>query len=612
MLDMLRKKSRTFGVYLVFAALIVIFAVGFGAVAPEQSCGGGGPGTFRNVDFVEVDGETIDAALVRLAGELTGDAPTARQPRADFRYLARFADVGLFSAWSGTRFARDAETASPIKLTKVTDDLIELKLVSSWARSMGLQVSSRELSESLALLLDNFRDDKTGAVELRSYRGWLQGMGASVAGFENLIGEEILRERVIQLLVGEVGVSDAEVELAYRLENEKVTVENIVIDDRAATPLVPVTEAEITAFLAEEANATKVSAEYEAQKATKYTKPRTLTLRVIRVDAPDPSMAASDEERAALEAERTAARAKADEAVNAINGKVAAGAEAEVTLAAAFGEVATMLSDDASKDAGGLVGEVEQPALARFPYAPAVGTAAATLSANTLSPVIDTPTAFWILLADAIRDETVTPLEAVRNEVAKGLIQATKVAEFKKTLADEVLAEAKKDPTRPLSDVVTAIHTKYGVTTGLQTGTLSFARLARIVQGYPAGSPFLFELGGRAPTLVAAAFAASEQNPLIDQVIATDEGRKLVVARFAGKAAAEPMTDEARKDLRETMTWERRRSLYRGWYEDLLAKKIQAGDVEMTSDFEAEKKAAEEAFVQAGGKLPVAVPPATN
>ena len=618
MLDILRKKSRTFGVYLVFAALIVIFAVGFGAVAPDQSCGGG-PGTFRNVDFVEVDGETIDAALVRLTGDLTGDAPTARAPRPDFRYLARMADVGLYSAWSGTRFARDTETTSPIKLEKVTDDLVELKLVSAYARSLGLQVSQKELNESLALLLDNFRDEKTGAFQPQSYRGWLANLGTSVAGFENLIGDEILRERVIQMLVGEVSVSDAELEQSHRLENEKVTVEHIIIDDKTAAPLVAVTDAEVATWLL--ANADKAQAEYESAKAAKYTTPKTLTLRIIKVAAADPANATDDEQKAAFEEERKAARVKIDEALVSYTAKLSAPAPtpvegepepAPVTPASAFAEVAAAVSDDPSKSNGGLVGDMKLPDLGRSPYEPAIGTAAAALTANTPSAVIDTPNAFWILFADTIKEETVTPFEAVKNEVGKGLVQATKVAEFKKVLADEVLAEAKKDPTKSLDDVVKAVHTKYGVTAGLETGRASFARLARFGAGIPATSPFLFEFGGRVPTLVQAGFAASAEKPLIDQVISVEDGRKFVIARFIEKTPAEAMTDDAKRDLRNTMVWERRRALYRGWYEDLLAKKMQEGDIDFSGDYETEKKTAEESFVQAGGKLPVKVAPATN
>ena len=619
MLDKLRQKSRTFGVYLVFAALIVIFAVGFGAVAPEQSCGGG-PGVFRNVDFVEVDGETIDALLVRTASDLTGDAPTPRQPQPGFDYLARLGQVGLYSPWSGARFARGAESASPIKLTKVTDDLIEQKLVAGWARSLGLSVSKKELQDSLALLLDNFRDIKTGAFDSNSYRGWVQGLGASVSGFEAMIGDEVLRERVIQLLVGEVGVSDAELAMAHRLENEQVTVEHIIVDKNAAAPLVPVADKDVSDFLA--ANADKVQAEYDKLKAGKYTTPRTLTLRVIRIAAADPNTATDDEQKAALEEERKAARAKADAALVSYNEKLAAPAPtpdgdappaeppAPMTPTAAFSALAAELSDDESKSNGGLVGEIKLPDLGRFPYDPAIATAAGTLAPNTPSAVIETSGAFWILFADTIKDETVAAFDTVKTEVAKGLVQADKAVEFKKALADEVLAEAKKDPKKPLSEVVTAIHTKYGVKEGLSVGTASFSRLRRAGPGYPATTPFLSAFNDRVPTLINAAFAATADKPLVEQVVVADDGDKLIVARFTEKTPAPELTEEQKKELRDSMVWERRRTLYRGWYEDLLAKRMADGDIDTTGDYEEQQKLAEETFVQAGGTLPIKVEPA--
>ncbi len=612
MLDILRQKSRTFGVYFVFAVLIVIFAVGFGAVSPDQSCGGSAPGTFRVADYVEVDGDVIDTGLVRLASDLSGDGPNAREPRPDFRYLARLADVGLYSAWSGARFARDSETVSPVKVVKVVDDLVEQKLVAGWARSIGLSVSHQELNESLALLLDNFKDEKTGVFEMKRYRGWLTGLGTSVSAFEALVADEILRERVIQLVVGEIGVSDAELETAHRLENEKVTVDYISVDEKTAAPFVKVSEDDIKAWLG--ANEQKAKDEYEKLKASKYTTPKSFKLRGIKVDAPDPSVAADDEQKKSLEEERKAARAEADKALADFKAKLAAPpavpeggdapAPAAVDPLAAFAEVATAVSDDSSKDAGGALGDVAMPALGLSPYGPSVATAAANMKALEVTEVLETPSAFWILLPESMTEEKVTGYEDVKNEVAKGLIQAEKAKDLVKSLADEVLAEAKKDKTKKLEDVMLAIHSAKGVTEGLSVRQLSFARLNRIAEGYPATSPFLFEIGGRAPELVSSAFQASAENPLIDKVVSVDEGKKLIIARFSEKKAAEAMTDDQKREARNSLVWERRRAIYRAWYEDLYTRKVEAGDVEYTSEFEEDRKAAEEAFVQAGGKLP--------
>lgn len=625
MLDILRKKSSTFAVYFVFAILIVIFAVGFGAVAPDQACGGGAPGTFKNVDFVDVDGETIDAALVRTGMQLTGDAADPKRGFADpndrFVYQTRFAYMNLYGPFSGGAFGPDPARISPIKLTKVVDDLIETKLVANWARSMGIGISKGELNDALALLLsnDSFRNSTTGAIEINAYRNWVtRSLETTVAGFEKLVEEELLRERVIQLLVGEIGVSDAEIEQAYRLENDKVTVEVVSFDARSAAPLVPVTDAEVAEWLGK--NEEKAKAEYERLKTSKYTTPKQWKLRGIRINAPDLAMTEDPEQKKAFEEERNAAKARAEKVLADFKARLsappaapedapadpeAAPAPAAVDPLAVFGELAKANSEDASKDEGGSLAPASLDVLAAAPFGPAVQAAAASMKIGEATDVIEVGGGFWIFMPEAISEEKVDLYEAVKNEIAKRLVQTDKASDFAKTLADEALAEAKKDPTKKLGEVVTALNAKYGATDGgLEASQSSFSRLSRLAAGYPASSPYLMELGGRAPELVSAAFAASAEKPLLDRVFPVGDKGRLVIARFIELKAAEAQKDEDKDSLRAQLEADLRRAVYRGWYEDLLAKKLAAGDVEFTSAFEEERKAAEAAFVEAGGVLP--------
>lgn len=609
MLDILRKKSSTFAVYFVFAILIVIFAVGFGAVSPDKGCGGGDTPGGAKVTMVEVDGQDVDSLLVRAAGELTGDAPNPKQGRGGFDYVTRYWQMALFGPFSGAAYGADPEKVSPIKLVKVVDDLIETKLVAKYARSLGLGISKAELNDAMALRLSAFRDKKTGELKINGYRGWVTGsLGMSVASFEKLVEDELLRERVIQLLVGEVSATDAEVALAYKLENDKVTVDVVTVDERAAAPLVPVTDAEVAEWLGK--NEDKVKAEYESVKATQYTTPKTLKLRGIRIDAPDLEAAADDEQRKGYQDERNAAKAKAEKALADYKAKLvvpdqpADAPPVIIDRVAEFGAIAGAVSDDASKAQGGLLGDVSVRVLGQSPYGPNVAAAVETMKPLEVTGVIETASGFWIFLPEQITDEKVEAYDAVKAALAKSLVQKEKAATFVKGLADEVLAEAKKDPKKKLDDVVKVINAKYGATDGLSVSQASFSRLSRLFEGAPASSPFLFELGGRAPELVAAAFAATAEAPLIDKVFSFDEGKKLVVARFAEKKAADPQSDEDKNKLRQTLSLEKRRAIYRGWYEDLLRKKIEAGDVEFTKHYEKAKKEAEEAYVQAGGTLP--------
>jgi hypothetical protein len=65
MFDIIRNKTRSFGIYFMFAAIIVVFAFTFGAISPDQACGGQAGGMQR-ATYVEVDGEPIDTSLLVL------------------------------------------------------------------------------------------------------------------------------------------------------------------------------------------------------------------------------------------------------------------------------------------------------------------------------------------------------------------------------------------------------------------------------------------------------------------------------------------------------------------------------------------------------------------
>jgi len=616
MLDILRQKSRSTLIYFMFAAVIIIFAFGFGAGGSVCNPGGPGANNAGTSSLVEVEGEMIDTQLLGLARELSFDAPVPRTRSQDaamreqYYRQTRYWNLGLDGPFSGGQFGRAPDEVSPIKELKVLDELIETKLVARYAKQLGMSVSTEELNARLARLQRSFRDEKTGEFERGAYHRWLSNMQASAPMFESFVKDELLRERVIALLVGEVTVADAELLAQHTLENDKVKIAYVSIDKSSARALVPVTDAEVDTWLG--ANADKAQAEYDKRKASEFTTPKSFVLRMIKVDAPDPASTDDAEQKTALVDERKAARAEIDKALVDIQAKIAASTpEAPVDPATAFGEVAATVSDDGSKEAGGKIAEpVKLPELARFPYGAPIAAAAGTFEAGKITEVIETPTAFYVFRPESVIDEVVTPFDVAKRAIGKTALQEERVEAFKKQLADEVLAEAKKDPTAALADVVKAVNTKYQAEEGKGLSARDaepFARLQALAPGYPASTPYIFGVGKSAP-LVRAAFAATLESPLLPEVYAAT-GDKLIVAKLLEKTPAEAMTDEAKKELSERLTAERRRAIYRGWYEDLLAKKTAAGDVERTSDLDTWKKQLEASWVQMGGSLPGMTPP---
>ena len=629
MLDTLRQKSRTVGIYFAFAAIIAVFGFTFGAISPDQACGGR-PGAVELADLVKVDGEVVDTTMLQIAAAVSEEAPAPRSGRDDMLYrMTRYRNLGLIGPMSGGGFARTPSDVHPVDFVKFVDDLVETTLVANEAKKLGIGVSDKELNARLAMFVSGFKDEKTGAFNADGFRNWLASVGVTSTRFEGFVRDELLREKMIAMLVGEVAVTEAELDAAHRLSGETVTIEAVSIDATTARPLVPAPDVEIAKWL--ETHDAKVKTEYEARKATDYTTPKSWQLRGLRIDAPDLEQAADDEQRTVLKAERDAARAKADgilagirnlEAPKAVEAKPEDDAKPEDAKpdGDAKPEEATKLADtrealkaavaahgsDEAKATGGLLREqgYTEAELGGAPFGPAVKAAVAAAAPGALLELQETSDGFWILYVEAVVDAKTQTLDEVRQALAKRLLQEEKVDAFKTSLATEILAEAQKAPTRPLSEILTQLHAeKYLVTA--ETDKLS----AREVPAFPRlqgdQTPFLLSLGGQSATLVRAAFAASTEKPVLPEVYDFDKTGRLVVARFVSRAAPEAQTAETREEVRKSMTSERQRALYRGWYEDLLNKKVAAGDVSFTDEYAEARAAAEERFVTAGGTLPI-------
>jgi hypothetical protein len=633
MLDILRQKSRTVGIYFTFAAIIVVFGFTFGAISPDQACGGR-PGTMTQAELVTVGGETIDTALLGAAIAVSENEPNIAAGESDiFFRMTRYRNLGFIGPMSGSAFGLQADETHPVPFVKLVDELVETRLVAEEARAAGLGVSDKELNVRLSLLIASFKDEKTGKFDQDRFRNYLAANGTTLARFEAFARDELLREKMIAMLVGEVGVSDAELDAAHRLSGEKVTLESISVDATTARPLVPVTEQEVATWLT--ANEEKVKAAYETRKATEFSTPKSWRLRGLRFEAPDVSLAADDAQKTEIQTARDAARARATEVLAGLRnpsaapaaetaapaaekpaedadkpaaedaGKPAEPAAPLTTLDAFKVAAATHAPDDASKQNGGLLRETNytEGELGGAPFGPAVRTAVTAAAPATLLDVVEGPDAFWVLYVEEVVEARTEPLEAVRAKLARTLLQEERAEVFKTSLANEVLAEARKSPTKALADVAKLLNEKYGVAAG--------GLEAREVAGFPRlqdnRTPFLFSLGGQNAKLVRAAFEASAEKPLLPEVYSFDKTGRLVVARFVSRAAPEAQEAEAREELRKALVTERQRALYRGWYDDLLRKKIASGEVVFTSDYARERASAEERYVAAGGVLPTAL-----
>lgn len=625
MLDILRKHSRSFLIYLVFAILIIVFAFTFGAISPDQACGGG-PGTIVNAVVAEVDGDAISMHDIGIADALSYSPPSPRSGSQNAgaymqRYQAtRLGQLGLIGPYSGARFGRDPWQIGPIKLQKLVDEQVETRLVAAYARAHGMTITNGEMSARLSALLDQFKDETTGKFDETAWNNFVRGsLQTSPPAFEAFVKNELLRERVIELLVGAVSASDTEIQAEHKLADETVKVEYVSFDKRSVAPFVPVEGGELDNWIA--GHQEQIAAAYDKKKDAEYTTPKRWSLRVIKLDAVDVE-AASANATPEQKAELTKARAEAKTKAEALRGELAAALEAAKTEAVGddgvdpatkvFASFAQANSTAPSKEDGGLLAQpVTEKDLGAPPFGPAIQAAVPALADGELSGVLETPDGFWIVRVEGTMPAVTRSLDDVRLELGRELLREEKAEAFANTLADAVLAEAKKDPKKKLADVLTAVAAQYpaeGGETLEVKESQPFSRLKSYGPGLPTQVPFIGGVGQSAD-FVKAAFAASEEAPVLDISEPIEPYKHRVVARFLEKTAAAPLDADAKKDIEERLTFEKQRRIYRGWYEGYLAAQLASGDVEFTSDYQELLRQEQEAYRQAGGVLPGDAPP---
>lgn len=635
MLDILRDNTRSFIIYLLFAIIIIVFVFTFNTITPDQACGGAGPAGLV-AELATVGDENIDTNMLDVAARLTLDPPSPRadDPRAlqrRFTYRnTRFLRLGLGGSYQD--FGPEPTNVSPIKVEKAMADLVESVLVADAARDAGLDVSDAELTKRL--ITDDWFDED-GQFRRDDYNNFVRfQIGTSNSRFEEFVRNEILRERMITMLVGGVQVSNAELDFHHAAENEKIDLSIIAVTDEMASSMVPVTAEEITTWATGNAEAIKG---YFEKNADEFNKPERYVVRGIQIKAANRALLnleKDEEKKKKMADERTAARVRAEVVLATLNAaavvpeptveeakkaKKAKRAQKKDTAEEAPAVVPTVpvevfakaVADSSDHSATKAMGGVfEQPrskeALGRWPFGAEVADAVAALAPGQVTALIEVDSGFWMLRLDSkLAPETKT-LEGASASIAERLIRKERAADFKKKLADELLAEAKKDTTKSLEEVAGVLNTRYGVTESRPgvgaRNTGAFARLQAGAFGAAAKVGNIPGVGDAAD-LVTSAFKATEKAPLLDKVFSVGDGARLVVAQLAERTPSGETDKEAMSDLSDRLLREKQKLFYRGWYANLLHQAVEAQELSFTDEWKGLLQASIDLYRDSGGVL---------
>jgi len=285
--------------------------------------------------------------------------------------------------------------------------LVDQVILAHSAQQMGLLASNKEIKQ--VLMRDPSLRGADGRFDQENFDSLIRWEYGNQQNFLNVMERQLLQQKLIELLLSQSQVSDAEARSAALFDLEKVRIAFVALSaDTLSADATPDDEA-IQAYL--EANQEALRAVYEEQ-SERFASPEQLHLRHIlfSIDAE-----ADDDARAAARAEAEKAAARLEE-----------GAE--------FAALATELSDDtASKDQGGDLGTVQ-----RGDLAPALDEAAFAIEVGATSEIIEGPDGLHILLVEEKQEAGTRSFEDVGIELASKAAAKDRAKELAQQLSAAV------------------------------------------------------------------------------------------------------------------------------------------------------------------------------
>jgi hypothetical protein len=443
----LRKNSRSTLIYVLFGMLIIVFIFTFNTSGP------GGCATNSVNPLVRVYDDVIDARRLALADAL---APRSQGWWSRTRFVLQPAyaddiqtlnqlevlaasrlpiDSPAFEEKAWLRYAgfrRPTQPGDDDKNLFLINDLVEASLVAREARKLGLTASRREIEDRI--LFDGLYDPDTGTLNKQALANFLSSLGTTKDALADFMADEILREKMIELIASTVVVSEAEINEAWLAVNDRVRFEYVGFDPKQLASFVPVDDDDIKKAREDKA---AIQSWYDAHK-TEFVREKAVKVRTILFDAPAQTSVDTEDDatkKKELADKRSAAQQKAGELLTKLSAETDGKKRQD-----AFAEAAKASSGDKdTKDVGGLRDDLLTEADLTDETNAEVAKAAIALNANELSAVIATENGFWVILCDEVRDARNTTVEQATDIIAPKVAQTAKSVEWAKSQAESFL-----------------------------------------------------------------------------------------------------------------------------------------------------------------------------
>jgi len=317
------------------------------------------------------------------------------------------------------QFGADFDPAMFKVARNTLDKLVDQEIMFKTAQVNGVDVSEDEVVAYLAKA-PIFKDEK-GQFKDENFQNWLKMQGYNEATALRDLRRDLTVQKLNQLMVKTSFISKDAARFDYQIKETKLNVEYVKLSPE--TSPVNVTPEEIAAYAIAEQNKSKLEG-YYAQNSGEYNRPEEIKARHILIQYAGARNALGE------------AAKRSKDAAKKLATEVLAKAKASQDFAAL---AKTATDEAAGKTSGGDLGFFSREKMVKE-----FSDAAFSLSAGSLSDVVESPFGFHIIKVEAKKPAEAKTLDMVKNEIAKTLLTKEKAPALLKTKADEAFKMAKE------------------------------------------------------------------------------------------------------------------------------------------------------------------------
>ena len=512
MLDQMRKQANSSIILLLFGFIIFVFVFSFGSGSEGFRSGG--------------CGQINAAAMVN--GEAVGETEY-------MFYLDRQLQAFKRQRKSSTRMKKEEK----LQLRhQVMDFLVDQTLLVQEARKLGLHVTDEE--RNLAIKKIPGFQDENGHFDFKLYKMIVQRqLQTTPAVFEETWRQQMMADRMRDIIRGAVRVTDEEIKSAYAMREAKVDLEYVRLSPASFRAQIQPTDAQIRNFIKDHLD--RVKEAYNKAEA-RYHKPKKVQLAHVFFsvgEGYDEEQISDKKERADLTLEDLKRGSKIEDQAKEYS------------------------EDDTSKEKGGHLEMLTREAMSARWGTP-LAEAAFKLGKGEQSKVLKSTKGFHVFQVMQIVEPIDQALEQVEKELAKELL-IEKGADLKaKTVAERLLAGLKAG--KDLESLLTAEQPAASEGKA-KPGTIRVQTTGMVARM----GGFIPQLG-LDKDLARAAFALSKDKPVVEKVYESKGpigGHNFLVMKLKDKA--EPDWDkfnEQTDGLRKMQLMSRQQRQLNSWLQN--------------------------------------------